>query len=250
MFIQVRDDTSLDDADSRAVTVANVAPSASVANGGPIDEGSSATVTVTASDPAGAGDALSYEFDCNGDGDYADAQDVGPQAGAGASCTYGTEGTHTVNVRVRDGDGGTTIAFTDVVVNNVAPQTAPDSYDVDEDSPLLVAAPGVLGNDGDRPDDPLSTQIVSTTSHGLLSLSTDGSFLYTPAPGYTGPDSFTYRACDDEAACSPPETVTITVDPVNDPPTPRTTRQPPTRTATPRSTCSTTTPTPKAHHSK
>ena len=218
VFIQVRDDTSLDGADTRAVTVANVPPSASVANSGPIDEGSSATVTVTASDPAGAGDPLSYEFDCNGDGDYADAQDVGPQAGASASCPYGTEGTHTVNVRVRDGDGGTTTAFTDVVVNNVAPQTAPDSYDVDEDSPLLVNAPGVLGNDSDRPDDPLSTQIVSTTSHGLLSLSADGSFLYTPAPGYSGTDSFTYRACDDEGACSPPETVTITVDPVNDAP--------------------------------
>ena len=45
--------------------------------------------------------------------------------------------------------------------------------------PLDVDAPGVLGNDDDRPDDPLTAQLVSTTCHGLLSLSADGSFLYT-----------------------------------------------------------------------
>ena len=181
LSIQVADATALSDGDTLGVAVANVAPAiASVTNDGPIDEGSSATVTVTASDPAGAADPLAYEFDCNGDGSYSDPGDVGPQAGASASCAFGAEGIRIVNVRVRDGDGGTTTSSTAVTVNNVAPVTAPDAHSVDEDEVLSVDAPGVLGNDGDRPDDPLSAQLVSQAANGLVSLAADGSFLYTP----------------------------------------------------------------------
>ena len=43
----------------------------------------------------------------------------------------------------------------------------------------------------------------------------DGSFTYTPAKGFAGTDSFTYKASDGSAA-SPPATVTITV--TNTPP--------------------------------
>ncbi len=41
------------------------------------------------------------------------------------------------------------------------------------------------------------TAIVSAgPSHGSLSLSPNGSFVYDPTPGYNGPDSFTYLASD------------------------------------------------------
>src|SRR5262249_12879525 len=50
-----------------------------------------------------------------------------------------------------------------------------------------------------------------------LSLNSDGSFQYTPTPGYYGSDSFTYRDWDGYAYSSP-ATVSITVNRVNHPP--------------------------------
>ena len=50
-----------------------------------------------------------------------------------------------------------------------------------------------------------------------MSLSPDGSFLYIPVSGFSGTDSFTYRA-NDGTADSNVATVTITVNAVNHPP--------------------------------
>ena len=100
------------------VVVNNVAPTiTAVNNNGPIDEGSSASISVTASDPAGVNDPLSYEFDCNNDGIY----EVGRQASNTAICFFGDNGSFQVNVRVSDGDGGDDTDSTTVAVNNVAP---------------------------------------------------------------------------------------------------------------------------------
>ena len=44
--------------------------------------------------------------------------------------------------------------------------------------------------------DPFTAVLVTTVSHGTLSLGANGGFTYTPTTGYTGPDSFTYRAND------------------------------------------------------
>ena len=51
---------------------------------------------------------------------------------------------------------------------------------------------------------------VKADTNGVLVFNPDGSFTYTPAAGYAGPDSFTYRASDGIAA-SAAATVTITV---------------------------------------
>ena len=85
------------------LTVDNVAPTiTSVSNNGPIFTGGSATITVAASDVAGAADPLAYSFDCDNNGSF----EVGPQAGTSAACTFATAGSKTVNVQVSDGDGG------------------------------------------------------------------------------------------------------------------------------------------------
>jgi hypothetical protein len=42
---------------------------------------------------------------------------------------------------------------------------------------------------------------------GQLALDPDGGFSYTPDPGYTGPDSFTYHASDGSASSA---TVAVT----------------------------------------
>ena len=69
-------------------------------------------------------------------------------------------------------------------------------------------------NDTDEENDPLSAQIGSLPSHGSLEFNSDGSFRYTPEAGFSGPDSFTYRASDGQAVSS---LVTVNII-VNDPP--------------------------------
>jgi hypothetical protein len=61
----------------------------------------------------------------------------------------------------------------------------------------------------------LTATVVSPPAHGTLALQPDGSFTYTPATGYSGPDGFTYQACDPgtPALCSDPATVSVTVQP-------------------------------------
>jgi hypothetical protein len=86
----------------------------------------------------------------------------------------------------------------------------PDSYTTPENIPLIMPAPGVLANDTGVPGETLTAVLTSTPAHGQLVLMPDGSFVYTPATGYRGPDSFTYAAHEADGT-SPPTTVSITV---------------------------------------
>ena len=71
------------------------------------------------------------------------------------------------------------------------------SYTTLPDHELAVpAASGVLAGVSAPPGVPLSASIVSSPAHGSLTLDVDGSFAYTPTPGYSGADSFIYQAAD------------------------------------------------------
>jgi len=111
-----------------------------------------------------------------------------------------------------DGKGGTATATVSITITavNDPPVAANDSYSVGVDSSINVSAPGVLGNDSDVEGSPLTAALVSGPTNGTLTLNANGSFSYAPNAGYTGPDSFTYRA-NDGAADSNVATVTITV---------------------------------------
>jgi CSLREA domain-containing protein len=116
--VQVTDSNNADsNIATQPVTVTNANPTISSVSPGTVDEGSSSTITVTAIDPAGTSDPLSYEFDCDNNGTY----EIGPQTGNTAQCTFTDSGTFKVNVRVTDGDGGEDTDSTTVDVNNVAP---------------------------------------------------------------------------------------------------------------------------------
>ena len=112
-----------------------------------------------------------------------------------------------------------TVTITVTPVND-APTASPDSYRVDENAALTVPAPGLLTNDADIDGDSLAAEVVAGPAHGSLDLEADGSFVYTPAPGYGGPDSFSYHASDGTAP-STPAMVTLTVNAVNHAPTAR-----------------------------
>ncbi|MCY2950511.1 MAG: Ig-like domain-containing protein [Planctomycetota bacterium] len=102
-------------------------------------------------------------------------------------------------------------------VANHAPVAADDAFNGTEDSVLAVAAPGLLANDNDIDENPLSALLINGPSNGSLILNPDGSFTYTPGVNFNGTDSFTYAASDG-AASSVPVVVTIAVDPANDAP--------------------------------
>ena len=82
-----------------------------------------------------------------------------------------------------------------------------NSYGTQQDTALAVPAPGVLDNDSDSAGGALAAVLVQGTAHGTLHLSDNGSFTYTPEPGYAGTDSFTYTTPNSCATA----VVTITV---------------------------------------
>lgn len=100
---------------------------------------------------------------------------------------------------------------------NDAPTAANDSYQTFEDTPLSITAAGVLANDSDIDSPMLTAALATTTTHGTLTLGTDGHFDYTPNAGYCGGDSFSYVA-NDGSADSTPAIVQIDVQCVNDAP--------------------------------
>lgn len=79
---------------------------------------------------------------------------------------------------------------------NGAPVSVGDAYTTPFGAVLNVPAPGALGNDTDPEGQPLAAQLVTGPVNGALTLNANGSFLYTPGPGFSGGDSFTYRASD------------------------------------------------------
>jgi VCBS repeat-containing protein len=80
---------------------------------------------------------------------------------------------------------------------NVAPVARGDAYGATRNTTLVVGnEAGVLVNDTDGNGDLLSARIAARPTHGTLKLNANGSFVYRPASGYVGSDSFTYRAFD------------------------------------------------------
>jgi predicted extracellular nuclease len=76
---------------------------------------------------------------------------------------------------------------------NQPPAAVDDFYETDQDVILEVDAPGVLANDYDpNVYDTLLVDVAVEPSHGLLTLDENGSFIYTPDPGFFGVDTFVY----------------------------------------------------------
>lgn len=77
-------------------------------------------------------------------------------------------------------------------------QAIDDAFPVPYGTALTVEAFGVLDNDlldGEPAGENGATaELVSDVSHGVLALGSDGSFSYTPGPGFDGSDGFVYRA--------------------------------------------------------
>jgi putative nucleotidyltransferase with HDIG domain len=198
------------------ITITNLPPTA-IADSPSVAENDAAGVTfnVLANDTDPEGDPLgvaSYDDSTIANGSVT--------ANGGGSFTYVPAahfaGTDSFSYTVSDGNGGASTALVTITVTPVPdpPATADDAYLTARNTPLTQAAPGVLANDSDAISG--GTLTVDTTpvvapGLGTLSLAADGSFLYTPNPGQTGSDIFTYRATSSATGLSSDAVVTITI---------------------------------------
>jgi len=120
---------------------------------------------------------------------------------------------------VSDGEGLTAqgTATLNIVEINDLPVATDDAYTGDEGATLSIdAASGLLANDTDEEGHTLSAVVVGEPMYGELTLNDDGSFDYVHDGSETTADSFTYRA--EDAGQSNVATVSLTINPVNDPP--------------------------------
>ncbi|NOZ49945.1 MAG: tandem-95 repeat protein, partial [Chloroflexi bacterium] len=107
-------------------------------------------------------------------------------------------------------------AIVSLTVNpvNDASVAIDDAVSTDEDTPIDIH---VLANDSDVEGDAISVIAVSPAQHGTAILGGDGSIRYTPDLNYNGSDGFTYTISDGQGG-SDVGSVTITINPVDDPP--------------------------------
>ena len=104
---------------------------------------------------------------------------------------------------------------------NTPPVAANDSFALaipKKNTPITIAAPGVLGNDKDAEGKPLTVfgataakpKIIEFTKGGKVALFADGHFVFTPGKKcFNGTRSFTYQVTDGQDT-SNPATVTLT----------------------------------------
>ena len=137
---------------------------------------------------------------------------------ANGSFTYTPDadynGPDSFTYRVNDGTANSNIATVSLTVTpvNDAPVAADVTTTTAEDTPLngtLVAT--------DVDGDTLTFTKASDPAHGTVVVNTDGTYTYTPAANYFGPDSFTYTVSDGKGG-TVTKTVSIDVTSVNDVP--------------------------------
>ena len=130
--------------------------------------------------------------------------------------TAGYSGPDSFTYKANDGtaDSNTATVSLTVTASNTAPVAVNDSYSTPKNTTLVVAAPGVLANDTDADGNTLTAAVVTSVTHGSLTLSANGGFSYAPTAGYSGPDSFTYKA-NDGTIDSNTATVSLTVTATN-----------------------------------
>jgi hypothetical protein len=210
--VRVTDERGHADVAGAALTVANVDPVVSFESPGSIDPDGRATIAARVGDPGDSDLALTVDWH-----DGTPLEDVPlllRATGAGdvlALHDYAGPGPHTATVHADDGGGGlgqATTGFTALPANR-APTVG------NATGKTLVGQPVAIEVPTDDPDgNRLQLTVASGPSHGAAEpVDRDGLerlFIYTPAGGFHGTDTFTVTASDGRGGTAI-GTVTITV---------------------------------------
>src|SRR6266508_342149 len=111
-----------------------------------------------------------------------------------------------------DGTSDSNVATVTVEVKNTPPVAVDDAASTFKNTPVTV---DVLANDSDADGDALSVPGLTVPAHGTATLNADGTVTYAPNAGFSGTDTFTYRAFDGTDAGN---VATVTVEVINRPP--------------------------------
>jgi hypothetical protein len=212
--ITATDDDGGSSTASFTVEVQNLPPVIStVTNTGPIAEGGTATIAVSATDPGG--DPLTYTYNCgNGTPPFL--------SGASAACTYGDDGSYTVTVEVADDDGGVSAASTVVAVTNVAPTPILDTAGAVSfpGGDAFMGRKGVEQSHAAQASDPGSDDLTFSWFGGgavHTYFNDTGSPLGTPDPDPSPAGTFPFAAADTASVVfTAPGVYTVTVDVADD----------------------------------
>lgn len=153
-------------------------------------------ITLTATDADGA--PLTYAI--------AGAPAHGVLEGEPPLVTYTPEldfaGSDSFTFTASDGDWVSNPGTVSIMVTNVndPPVAVPDHYSTALNTVLNVSRTvGVLHNDYDVDSPTLTVSLVQDAPTGVLTLKSDGSFIYKPQTGFTGTVTFTYIIYDGQA---------------------------------------------------
>ncbi|MDQ2653674.1 MAG: Ig-like domain-containing protein [Chloroflexota bacterium] len=156
------------------------------------------------------------------DDDYTPVPDTfaapAPTTNAGSSLSVfnGTDGNGVWTLFIREQDNlpvetGSVAAWSlRIISSNRGPRTQPENFSVKGRQPLVVPAEGVLANDTDPDDDPLTARLAGQPKKGSVTMNADGSFSYRAKKKAKGTDTFAYLATD-STGLSAVEKVTIQI---------------------------------------
>jgi len=172
-----------------------------------------ATVSLSSSGTTLTGDELAYSWiKAQGPGEVTFSTNSTPSS-SNAVATFSMPGVYVIRAAISDnflGDGTNCFGavFSNLVITvsdttNAAPVAQNQSLATPLNTAKAVTLAATDANNGT-----LAYSIVDAPSHGALS-GTAPSVMYTPAAGYTGPDSFTFTATDGIATSA---TATVTID--------------------------------------
>jgi F5/8 type C domain/Bacterial Ig domain len=169
------------------------------------NSGTPVTITLTGTDPI-PGDVLKFSVVAN------------PQHGTltnptANTVTYtpnsGFSGTDSFTYKATDGQGvDSNIATVTITVNAPPPTANDESIQTNSGTPVQITLTGT----DPIPGDVLKFSVVSNPQHGTVTPGTVSSIVfYTPDTGFSGTDSFTYKATDGQGVDSNIATVSIIV---------------------------------------
>jgi hypothetical protein len=118
----------------------------------------------------------------------------------------GAHGIETLRYTVTNADGVSNVTEVRIIVNT-PPTCQSGTATTTVGTPLTIAKLPCADADADLLRDPA----LSDPAHGALTVGDDSSVIYTPTPGYVGPDSFTYGFRDSFLGISNSGTMSITV---------------------------------------
>ncbi|HVX64411.1 MAG TPA: Ig-like domain-containing protein [Pirellulales bacterium] len=190
--VAVSDSNNGSGSSSMVVTVNNVAPTAALANSGPIDEGSAATISFSSPvDPSSADTAAGFHYSFATSAAALASDYAGAGAADSTSLTFDDNGTYTIYGRIFDKDSGFTTYSMVVTVNDVAPTaTLSNSGPIGEGSVVKVTF--------SSPVDPSNADTVAgfhyslaldpstlANSYGAASPANWGTYLFSDNGSYT-----------------------------------------------------------------